>query len=42
MKLKSERILTNDKKILNKIVFRFPNVLGKFLTHGIIFDFKKK
>jgi len=42
MKLKSERILINDKKVLNKIVFRFPNVIGKFLTHGIIFDFKKK
>lgn len=32
----------NDNKILNKIIFRFPNVVGKFLTHGIIFDFKKK
>lgn len=42
MKLKSEKKLINDKKILNKIIFRFPNVVGKFLTHGIMFDFKKK
>ena len=42
MKLKSEKILINDNSILNKIIFRFPNVVGKYLTHGIMFDFKKK
>ena len=42
MKLKSEKILINDNNVLNKIIFRFPNVVGRFLTHGVIFDFKKK
>lgn len=23
-------------------IFRFPNVIGKYLTHGVIFDFNKK
>lgn len=27
---------------LNTMVFRFPNVIGPGLTHGVIFDFKKK
>jgi len=27
---------------LNTMVFRFPNVIGPSLTHGVIFDFKKK
>jgi len=26
----------------NYIIFRFPNVIGPNLTHGIIYDFKKK
>jgi UDP-glucose 4-epimerase len=27
---------------LNHVIFRFPNVIGPHLTHGIIFDFLKK
>ena len=27
---------------LNVMVFRFPNVIGPYLTHGVIFDFIKK
>ena len=27
---------------LNTMIFRFPNVIGPDLTHGVIFDFKKK
>lgn len=27
---------------LNTMIFRFPNVIGPSLTHGVIFDFKKK
>lgn len=27
---------------LNVVMFRFPNVIGPHLTHGVIFDFKKK
>ena len=26
----------------NTLIFRFPNVIGPNLTHGVIFDFKKK
>ena len=33
----------SQKKILLKTyIFRFPNVVGKNLTHGIIFDFINK
>ncbi len=42
MKLKSEKIIMGKTFGINKIIFRFPNVIGKFLTHGVIFDFKKK
>lgn len=43
-KLGSEALLSafsymNDMKVL---VFRFPNVIGPRLTHGVIFDFIKK
>tara|TARA_Y100000996_G_scaffold413283_2_gene401178 strand:- start:195 stop:1154 length:960 start_codon:yes stop_codon:yes gene_type:complete len=44
MKLASESFLTSFA-INNKIklyIFRFPNVVGKNLTHGIMYDFKKK
>lgn len=27
---------------MNTVIFRFPNVVGPNLTHGVIFDFKKK
>ena len=26
----------------NVVIFRFPNVIGPHLTHGVIYDFKKK
>jgi UDP-glucose 4-epimerase len=42
MKLKSEKIIKSDHSMMNKVIFRFPNVVGKFLTHGVIFDFKKR
>ena len=44
MKLRSEKYIENfSKKILLKTyIFRFPNVVGKNLTHGIIFDFINK
>ena len=43
-KLGSEALLSafsymNDMKVL---IFRFPNVIGPRLTHGVIFDFIKK
>ena len=44
MKLESERFLDDFSKT-NKgkyYIFRFPNVVGKNLTHGILFDMKKK
>ena len=44
MKLKSEIFLTNfSKKFKIKIlIFRFPNVVGSNLTHGLLFDMKNK
>ena len=44
MKLKSEKYIENfSKKMSLKVyIFRFPNVVGKNLTHGIIFDFINK
>ncbi len=44
MKLLSEKFILTFCKI-NKFkgyIFRFPNVVGKNLTHGIIFDLNKK
>ena len=43
-KLGSEGIISafsymNDMQVL---IFRFPNVIGPRLTHGVIFDFVKK
>ena len=44
MKLRSENYIINFSKKNNLLsfIFRFPNVVGKNLTHGIIFDFIKK
>ena len=44
MKLASEAILSSYS-FSNKIksfIFRFPNVVGKNLTHGVIFDLSRK
>lgn len=44
-KLSSEYILENlyfSKKVSQISVFRFPNVVGRFATHGILFDFFMK
>ena len=44
-KLKSEKIIFDYSKKNNRIffyIFRLPNVIGNFLTHGILFDFIKK
>jgi UDP-glucose 4-epimerase len=41
MKLASEETLINSYNsgyIKNLKIFRFPNVVGEFLTHGVIFD----
>ena len=44
MKLKSEIFLTNfSKKFkIEILIFRFPNVVGSNLTHGLLFDMKNK
>tara|TARA_A100001015_G_scaffold264698_1_gene312526 strand:+ start:877 stop:1830 length:954 start_codon:yes stop_codon:yes gene_type:complete len=44
MKLQSEQYLENFSYInsVNTLIFRFPNVVGPNLTHGLIFDMKKK
>ena len=44
MKLLSENYLIHQqmKKNFFLNIFRFPNVVGKNLTHGIIYDFLKK
>lgn len=43
-KLASEAIISSYAYMndLNALVFRFPNVVGPRLTHGVIFDFIKK
>ena len=45
MKLASEYLVQNafsfDSNV-NFYIFRFPNVVGPFLTHGLIFDLKKQ
>jgi len=45
MKLSSEALLTSSLAAgtISKLVgFRFPNVVGKRMTHGVIFDFFRK
>ncbi len=44
MKLLSEEYLEHiaNKNNLKTFIFRFPNVIGNNLTHGIIYDFIKK
>lgn len=43
-KLASESIISSYAYMneMNVIVFRFPNVIGPNLTHGVIYDFTKK
>lgn len=43
-KFASESIISSYTYMcdLNVMVFRFPNVIGPFLTHGVIYDFAKK
>ncbi len=43
-KLICERFLINfcEKKKINYLILRFPNVVGKPFTHGVIFDLAKK
>ncbi len=43
-KLASESIISSYTHMysLNSLIFRFPNVVGPRLTHGVIFDFIKK
>jgi UDP-glucose 4-epimerase len=43
-KLASEAYISSAAEIFLKkaLIFRFPNVVGKPLTHGVIFDFHKK
>ena len=43
-KFASEAIISSYTHMndLNVVMFRFPNVIGPHLTHGVIFDFKKK
>ena len=44
MKLASEAFIAYFSKNhnLKSYIFRFPNVVGKNLTHGILYDFRKK
>lgn len=44
MKLKSEEYLSSvsNKYNINTLIFRFPNVVGPNLTHGLLYDMKKK
>ena len=44
MKLKSEIFLTNFSKQfkIKTFIFRFPNVVGSNLTHGLLFDMRNK
>ena len=43
-KLASEAVISSYVSMcdMNAVVFRFPNVIGPRLTHGVIFDFIKK
>lgn len=43
-KLASEALIYSYTNMndMNVVVFRFPNVIGPRLTHGVIFDFIKK
>lgn len=43
-KLASEAMISSYVSMcdMNAVVFRFPNVIGPRLTHGVIFDFIKK
>lgn len=43
-KLASEALVSSYASMcdMNVVVFRFPNVIGPRLTHGVIFDFIKK
>ena len=44
MKLASEVYISSYSHLnnLQAIIFRFPNVVGKNLTHGLLYDMKKK
>jgi UDP-glucose 4-epimerase len=45
MKWSSEEILLQaikQEKIGKLVIFRFPNVVGKYMTHGVIFDLLQK
>ena len=43
MKLASERFIYASSKHFKKIfIFRFPNVIGPNMTHGLLFDLKNK
>ena len=43
-KLASEALISSYVSMcdMNAVVFRFPNVIGPRLTHGVVFDFIKK
>ena len=43
-KLASEAVISSYVSMcdMNVVIFRFPNVIGPRLTHGVIFDFIKK
>ena len=43
-KLASEALISSYVSMcdMNAVIFRFPNVIGPRLTHGVVFDFVKK
>ena len=38
----SEEFFKRYKHKIKSLLFRFPNVVGKNLTHGVIYDLTKK
>ena len=44
MKLQSEIYLQSfsNFKNVNTLIIRFPNVIGRYLTHGLIYDMRKR
>lgn len=42
MKLASEELIKSYTSIKNRVIYRFPNIIGSYLTHGVFYDFNKK
>jgi UDP-glucose 4-epimerase len=42
MKLASEELIKSFTSIKKRIIYRFPNIIGSYLTHGVFYDFDRK